>query len=184
VNIKLLGATLALACAPIPLLAADAPLQPKDLRRTMGLKLGYWRSTMTITEASAEPSPGADPAVAQNAQQGLREQIGKARSVDECLWDRPDAIALPAFHLDNGCTVTRLEAANGNLRLAASCGTASGGFHVASNLSGSYTPKTVSMVTDIDTVTGPVRVLLKAKIEGRYVGACPTPPVMIEKPKP
>jgi hypothetical protein len=184
VNIKLLAATLAIACAPIPLLAADSPLQPKDLRRTMGLKLGFWRSTMTITEASAQATPGADPTVAASAQQGLREQVGKMTTVEECLWDRPDAIALPAFHLDAGCTVTRLQAANGHLGLAGSCGDASKGFHVDTTMSGTYTPDTLSIMTDIDTATGPVRLLIKAKIESRYVGACPAPPVVVGKPKP
>ena len=170
---------LSLAIAACPGLAADAPLRPEQLRQAMGLKLGAWHSTVTVTDLEVEPTPGADPAEARRAGAALRPKIGETRPTEECLWDSPELVFIPGLRVGSGCDFSRVEAKGGRFAVAGSCSRPNIGVRLEMAIEGSYTPETMTSRFDMTTTTGEMRIRMKANAVSRFVGACPPPPVVV-----
>ncbi|HET9639992.1 MAG TPA: DUF3617 family protein [Allosphingosinicella sp.] len=172
-----------LILAAAPGLAADT-LRPDQLRSAMGLKLGAWHSTFTVSELEIGPTPGADPAESRRAEAALRPKVGESKSFDECLWNSPELMFIPGMRVAGGCDFSRVEARGGRFAVTGICSRPRAGVRVETLVEGSYTPAAMTSRFEIVTTTGQMRIRMKADAQSRFAGPCPLPPVIMAPPPP
>jgi hypothetical protein len=150
----------------------------------MGLTLGSWQSSYTLTDLAVEPTPGADPAEAQRTEAAIRPKVGIAQSFGECLWDSPELMFIPGLRIESGCDFSRVEASGGRFAVTTICRRPQGGVTMQTSIEGDYTPETMAGRSEIIVTTGQVRIRMKATSRSRFAGQCPLPPVIMAPPPP
>jgi hypothetical protein len=165
-----------LAVAATAGLAADAPLRPEQMRPTMGLKVGAWRSVSTLVELEVEPGPGDDPAEAERAKAAMRDKMRKPMTQDQCLWDDRSGLRLPGLKIPGNCEFSRLEARDGRFAVAGICRHPDSAAVIDMTTEGTYTAEGVNYRSEATASAGKGQIRVKMDIASRFTGPCAASP--------
>jgi Protein of unknown function (DUF3617) len=174
---KALALLLALALSALADAGQSEQLAPADLLRAMGLEPGRWQTEMRILTLDLAPAaPGG--ALPQGAQESARSAIGKTHISESCIGtglDADGALVVPGIRIRAGCSVDRLEATDGRLRLVSSCGRVESGFHAETRIDATYARSSMAgtvAATVYSAAGGGIVTRTSVAFTSTHLGAC------------
>ena len=177
-DLKLLIALpiLALTASAQPNSGSDS-LGPASLVRAMGLRIGGWRTTLTLTRLTLDPHP-PNAELSEGARSAAQRAVGQSYRTEDCIGTLPardGSLILPGITIADECTFSEVRASDGRLVLNASCGNASNGFAASVRVEAFYTA--TSMNAEVDSTVysaagGGIIARTRVSTESAYSGAC------------
>lgn len=150
--------------------------EPPGVAARMGLKPGYWHTTIRITGITVIPQSGK--VVPPNMEAELGKKIGSSLETDDCIGPAQnprDDLILPGIRIAADCAYREVEVNRHRLNLIASCGSVSKGFKADIAVQAKHTD--VAMEAEMETTAFSAGAGLSTKINlttsSVYRGKCP-----------